>query len=144
MEWIHDCLPYRISDSAEELQPDVIIALLKGSYWAAERSEETIRYSWKESLCLGVYSEVGLQVGFMRVVTDGATFSWLCDVIVDAEHRGQGLGKWMMAVLVDHPRIRHTSIYLGTRDAHGLYEKYGFVRQEMMARRKRDKEKAIP
>ncbi|RKP51434.1 N-acetyltransferase [Cohnella endophytica] len=135
MEWIHDYLPYRISDNAEELQSDLILALLKGSYWAAERSEETITTSWKQSLCLGVYSAAGLQVGFMRVVTDGATFSWLCDVIVDADHRGKGLGKWMMAVLVDHPRIRHTSIYLGTRDAHGLYEKYGFVRQEMMVRR---------
>ncbi|SEN49574.1 GNAT family N-acetyltransferase [Paenibacillus sp. OV219] len=135
MEWSHDSLPYRISDSVEELQPDVIFALLKGSYWAAERSEETIRNSWKESLCLGVYSAAGQQVGFMRVVTDGATFSWLCDVIVGTDHRGKGLGKWMMAVLVDHSRIRHTPIYLGTRDAHGLYEKYDFVRREMMVRR---------
>ncbi|MFC5407630.1 GNAT family N-acetyltransferase [Cohnella soli] len=135
MEWIHDSLPYRISDSVDELQPDVIIALLKGSYWASERSEETIRASWKESHCFGVYNTDGLQVGFMRVVTDGATFSWLCDVIVDTGHRGNGLGKWMMAVLVDHPRIRHTSICLNTRDAHGLYEKYGFVRVETMGRR---------
>ncbi|MBO9608192.1 MAG: GNAT family N-acetyltransferase [Paenibacillaceae bacterium] len=135
MEWIHDCLPYRISDSVQELQPDVIVALLKSSYWAAERSEETIMNSWKKSLCFGVYSADGPQVGFMRVVTDGATLSWLCDVIVDTKHRGQGLGKWMMAVLVDHPRIRHAPIYLGTRDAHGLYEKYGFERREMMVRR---------
>lgn len=135
MEWTHDRLPYRISDRIEELQPDVILALLKSSYWAAERSEEIVRGSWKESLCFGVYSMEGPQVGFMRVVTDGATFSWLCDVIVDPGHRGKGLGKWMMAVLVDHPHIRHTSIYLGTRDAHGLYEKYGFERKEMMVRR---------
>lgn len=52
MEWIHDCLPYRISDSVEELQPDVIIALLKSSYWAAERSKQSIMKSWKKSLCL--------------------------------------------------------------------------------------------
>lgn len=135
MEWNHDCLPYRISDSVEELQPDVILALLKSSYWAAERSEETIMKSWKESLCFGVYDADGLQVGFMRAVTDGATVSWLCDVIVDPGHRGKGLGKWMVAVVVDHPRIRHTNIYLGTRDAHGLYEKYGFVRRDMMVRR---------
>lgn len=135
MEWNHEILPYRISDSKEELQPDAVIALLKGSYWAAERSEETIANSWKDSLCFGVYGADGLQVAFMRVVTDGATFSWLCDVIVDAGHRGQGLGKWMMAVLVDHPRIRHTIMYLGTRDAYGLYEKYGFERREMMVRR---------
>ena len=135
MEWIHEDLPYRISDSMEELQPDVVVALLKSTYWAAERSEETIMKSWKESLCFGVYSADGLQVGFMRVVTDGATFSWLCDVIVDTEHRGKGLSKWMMAVLVDHPSIRHTNMCLGTRDAHGLYEKFGFVQREMMFRR---------
>ncbi|MEK0314992.1 GNAT family N-acetyltransferase [Cohnella sp. 56] len=135
MEWIHHSLPYTISDRMEQLQPDVIVGWLQSSYWAAERSEDTILRSWQDSLCFGVYSTAGLQVGFMRVLTDGATFSWLCDVIVDPGHRGQGLGKWMMAVLVDHPRICHTSIYLGTRDAHGLYEKYGFVRQEMMVRR---------
>ncbi|MCR8642949.1 GNAT family N-acetyltransferase [Paenibacillus sp. N1-5-1-14] len=134
MEWIHDYLPYRMSDNVEELQQDVTLALLKSTYWAAERSEETIMNSWKESLCIGLFSAEGVQVGFMRVVTDGATFSWLCDVIVDPEHRGKGLSKWMMAVLVDHPRICHTSIYLGTRDAHGLYEQYGFLRREMMVR----------
>ncbi|ASS68415.1 MULTISPECIES: GNAT family N-acetyltransferase [unclassified Paenibacillus] len=135
MERIHDGLPYRISDSKEELQPDVVIALLRSSYWAGERSEEMLRKSWEQSLCFGVYSADGLQVGFMRVITDGATFSWLCDVIVHPEHRGQGLGKWMMAVAVELPPISHTSIYLNTRDAHGLYEKYGFMRQEMMVRR---------
>lgn len=135
MEWIHDSLPYRISDNMEELQSEVVIALLKSSYWAAERSEDTIMKSWRESLCFGVYSLDGLQVGFMRVVTDGATFSWLCDVIVDTNHRGKGLGKWMVAVVMDHPRIRHTNICLATRDAHGLYEKFGFVQREMMFRR---------
>ncbi|MFD0674387.1 GNAT family N-acetyltransferase [Cohnella sp. GCM10027633] len=135
MEWIHEELPYRISDNAEELQPDVIVALLQNSYWASERSEATLLNSWKESLCFGAYGADGIQVGFMRVVTDGATFSWLCDVIVDPAHRGGGLGKWMMAVLVDHPRVRHTTMYLNTRDAHGLYEKYGFVRWETMVRR---------
>ena len=134
MEWIHESLPYRISDNAEELQPDVIVSLLKSSYWAAERSEETMRKSWAESLCFGVYGADGMQIGFMRVVTDGAIFSWLCDVIVDKDHRGNGLGKWMMDVIVDHPRIRHTNMGLGTRDAHGLYEKYGFERREMMGR----------
>ncbi|KIL39119.1 GCN5 family acetyltransferase [Gordoniibacillus kamchatkensis] len=139
MEWIHENLPYRISDSTEELQPDVIHALLRSSYWASERPKDVIVRSLEGSLCFGLYNGE-TQVGFMRVVTDGATFSWLCDVIVDPGHRGRGLGKWMMEVVVGHPRISHTSIALGTRDAHGLYEKYGFVRQEMMRRRPVDRQ----
>lgn len=135
MEWTSEKSRYRISDNQAELQPDAIIAWLRGSYWASERSEEAMKASWGESLCFGVYGEDGRQAGFMRVVTDGATFSWLCDVIVDPDHRGAGLGKWMMEVLVSHPRIRTTNLCLRTRDAHGLYEKYGFVRQEVMFRR---------
>jgi GNAT superfamily N-acetyltransferase len=134
MEWIHAELPYRISDRKEELQPDAIHALLRTSYWAAERPKDVIMRSLKGSLCFGLYAGAA-QVGFMRVVTDGATFSWLCDVIVDPGHRGKGLGKWLMDVMVDHPHIRRTHMVLGTRDAHGLYEKYGFVRREMMGRR---------
>ncbi|PLT48064.1 Histone acetyltransferase HPA2 and related acetyltransferase [Paenibacillus pasadenensis] len=137
MEWIQHEPPYRMSDRTDELQPDVVLAWLKGSYWAAERSEETVLNSWKDSLCFGVYGADGVQVAFMRVVTDGAVFSWLCDVIVDPEHRGQGLGKWMMSVLIAHPRLRHTSIHLNTLDAHGLYEQYGFERKETMVRRAR-------
>ncbi|MGN7454429.1 GNAT family N-acetyltransferase [Paenibacillus pasadenensis] len=135
MEWIPGDLPYRMSDRTEELQPDVVVGLLQGSYWAADRSKETILDSWRDSLCFGVYGEDGVQVAFMRVVTDGATFAWLCDVIVVPEHRGKGLGKWMMSVLIGHPRLRGTAIHLGTRDAHGLYEQYGFERRETMVRR---------
>jgi GNAT superfamily N-acetyltransferase len=134
MEWFHESLPYRISDVSEELQPDIILALLKTSYWAAERSSDVIVKSLEGSLCFGLYNG-GSQVGFMRVVTDSATFSWVCDVIIDSEHRGKGLGKWLMSVLTNHPRISHTFMVLGTRDAHGLYEKYGFERREMMWRR---------
>jgi GNAT superfamily N-acetyltransferase len=134
MEWFHESLPYRISDVSEELQPDIILALLKTSYWAAERSSDVIVKSLEGSLCFGLYNG-GSQVGFMRVVTDSATFSWVCDVIIDSEHRGKGLGKWLMSVLTNHPRISHTFMVLGTRDAHGLYEKYGFERREMMGRR---------
>ncbi|KPV55477.1 GCN5 family acetyltransferase [Paenibacillus sp. A3] len=133
MEWKHDTLPYRINDSWEELQPDVIYALLQTSYWAAHRSKETVLRSLENSLCFGLYHGEA-QVGFMRVVTDYATFAWVCDVIVHPDHRGQGLGKSLMQFLVEYPAVQDTRMVLGTRDAHGLYEQYGFERLELMRR----------
>ncbi|MEC0214045.1 GNAT family N-acetyltransferase [Paenibacillus ehimensis] len=133
MEWKHDTLPYRINDSREELEPDVIYALLQTSYWAAHRSRETVLRSLENSLCFGLYHGE-TQVGFMRVVTDYATFTWVCDVIVHPDHRGRGLGKSLMQFLVEHPAVRDTRMVLGTKDAHGLYEQYGFERLELMRR----------
>jgi len=74
------------------------------------------------------------QVGFARVVTDRATFAWLCDVFVDEAHRGRGLGKRLVESVVGHPDLEGLAIVLATRDAHGLYERFGFVRREMMRR----------
>jgi GNAT superfamily N-acetyltransferase len=86
-------------------------------------------------LCFGAYlADTRQQVGFARVVTDGATFSWVCDVFVDPAHRGHGLGKRLVAEILAHPRIAAGTVYLGTKDAHGLYEKFGFVRWELMRR----------
>ncbi|WP_025850784.1 GNAT family N-acetyltransferase [Paenibacillus ehimensis] len=135
MEWMHDTLPYRINDSWEELEPepDVIYALLQTSYWAAHRSRETVLRSLENSLCFGLYHGE-TQVGFMRVVTDYTTFTWVCDVIVHPDHRGRGLGKSLMQFLVEHPAVRDTRMVLGTKDAHGLYEQYGFERLELMRR----------
>jgi GNAT superfamily N-acetyltransferase len=74
------------------------------------------------------------QLAFARIVTDGATMSWLCDVVVGEDHRGKGLGKLLMAAVSAHPGVSATMCLLGTRDAHGLYERHGFVRAEMMKR----------
>lgn len=134
MEWKHPSLPYRISDNQDALDVNAIYDLLKSSYWAADCSREIIETGIKNSLGFGLYTETGQQVGFMRVVTDYATFSWVCDVIIHPDHRGKGLGKWLMQFLVEHPAISHTKMLLGTRDAHGLYEQYGFKRLEMMRR----------
>ena len=75
-----------------------------------------------------------MQIGFARLVTDSATFAWLCDVIVDPGHRGKGLGKWLVECATSHPDIATTTKLLRTRDAHGLYEKYGFAKIECMMR----------
>ncbi|AWX57891.1 N-acetyltransferase [Brevibacillus brevis] len=133
MEARHATLPYKISDEKALLDIERISNWLSTTYWASERSKEMIIKSIENSLCFGLYSEDG-QVGFVRVVSDYATISWVCDVFVDPGHRGKGLSKSLMEVMVEHPDIRHTSMILGTRDAHGLYEQYGFTRREMMRR----------
>jgi GNAT superfamily N-acetyltransferase len=127
---------YFISTDDDLLDLDFICRALAGSYWAQDRPRAVIRASLRKSLCFGVYeASRGKQVGLARVVTDGATFSWLCDVVIDEKHRRKGLGKFLMATVMADPRIRHTMFLLGTRDAHGLYEKYGFARLEMMRRK---------
>lgn len=132
-EWKHGHMPYTISDDRQLLDLNTICTLLQSSYWASERSKEQISKSMKHSLCFGIYGSTG-QVGFMRVVTDCTVISWVCDVIIHPHHRGAGLGKWIMQYLLAHPEVRHTKMLLGTRDAHGLYEQFGFERREMMGR----------
>ncbi len=97
------------------------------SYWAEGRPLEVTRRSLEHSLCFGLY-ERGRQVGLARVVTDRATFAWLCDVFVLEEYRGRGLSKWLLGCVLGHPSLRGLRrVLLGTRDAHGLYERYGFT-----------------
>lgn len=126
---------YFVSTSAELVDLEFVCAALAGSYWAQQRPRAVVEASLKGSLSFGLYERPGGgQVGFARVVTDGATFSWLCDVIIDPGHRGKGLGKFLMASVLADERIKGTTFLLGTRDAHGLYERFGFVRWEMMRR----------
>jgi GNAT superfamily N-acetyltransferase len=126
---------YVVSSSTDRVDLEFVCAALAGTYWARHRPREVIAASLSTSLCFGIYEKSGGgQVGFARVVTDGATFSWLCDVIIDPGHRKKGLGKLLMASVVSHPRLAGTMFVLGTRDAHGLYEKFGFARSEMMRR----------
>lgn len=104
-----------------------IHSYLSQSYWAAGIPIETVEKAVEGSLCFGLYHQ-GQQVGFARLVTDQATFAYLADVFVDEAHRGQGLGKWLMEVIMGLdfvPQLRR--MMLGTRDAHGLYAQYGFT-----------------
>jgi GNAT superfamily N-acetyltransferase/uncharacterized damage-inducible protein DinB len=101
--------------------------LANRSYWATGRPLEVVRRAIENSLCLGVY-ERGRQVGFARVVTDRATFAWLCDVFVLEAYRGRGLSKWLLECVLGHPELQGLRrVLLGTRDAHGLYQRYGFT-----------------
>ena len=124
-----------ISTEPERLDVDFICRSLNRTYWAATRRRDVIEESIRNSVCFGVYDQAaGKQIGFARVVTDKATFAWICDVFIDEGHRGRGLGKWLMSCVTAHPDVRNSMSTLGTRDAHGLYEKYGFVRTELMKR----------
>jgi GNAT superfamily N-acetyltransferase len=76
----------------------------------------------------GVYAPDGAQVGFARVVTDHATFAWLCDVYIDRSVRALGLGTWLAQTVTDHVRVGGVArLVLATRDAHTVYEKAGFT-----------------
>jgi GNAT superfamily N-acetyltransferase len=97
------------------------------SYWAAGRPRDVIERSIANSFVVGAYSRDGVQVGITRAVTDHATFAWICDVYVDSDHRGHGLGQRLVGSTMT--ALREDGIYrflLATRDAHGVYAKVGF------------------
>ena len=124
LEWMRD--GYSISTDPNRLDLEVIHRFLTESYWAAGIPMETVKRSIEYSLPFGLF-KADRQVGFARVVTDYATFAYVADVFVLEEHRGEGLSKWLMEVIVSHPELQGLRRWmLATRDAHGLYRKYGF------------------
>ena len=120
---------YEISTDPARLDIGAMHEYLTTSYWSPGIPLETVQRAAHNSLCFGVYEiATGRQVGLARVVTDHATFAYLCDVYVLQEHRGTGLGKRLMREVMAHPAItgaRRTM--LATRDAHGLYRQVGFA-----------------
>lgn len=102
-----------------------LYAWLGEAYWSAGRRQDSIDRSLENSLCLSAWDGDEM-VGFARVVTDYATFAWLCDVIVAPDRRGQGIGKTMVAAILAREDLATVRWMLGTRDAHTLYEQFGF------------------
>jgi GNAT superfamily N-acetyltransferase len=125
MEWTRD--EFTISTDRNRLQIEAIHRFLsEESYWARNRTKEQTETAIKNSLPFGVYSGEN-QIGFARVVTDYATFAYLGDVYILQEFRGRGLSKWLMETIVGHPELQGFRRWvLATRDAHTLYEKFGF------------------
>jgi GNAT superfamily N-acetyltransferase len=117
---------YRITTDSEKIEAEKVHAFLsQHSYWAQNRALEAVKHSMEHSLNFGVFHGCDL-VGFARVVTDYTTFAWLCDVIVVPEHRGHGLGIWLVECVTTYPELEGIKrIFLATRDAHELYAKYG-------------------
>jgi len=117
---------YEISTDRARLDIDVIHGFLTTSYWSRGVSREVVARSIAGSLCFGLF-HAGQQVGFARVITDYATLGDLADVFVLPEHRGRGLGVWLVETIMSHPSLQGFRVWrLGTRDAHGLYAKVGF------------------
>lgn len=131
MEWLNG--DYLLSDSQERMDFDAICCLLEGTYWAGDRPREVNEWAFRHSVCFGLF-HAGRQVGFARAVTDEATFAYLCDVIVAPNHRGQGLGKWMIQTMLEHPQLQTTTQALRTLDAQGLYTRFGFEPTEYLRR----------
>ncbi len=140
MEWKRG--EYVCSDDKQRLDLDFVCRELQASYWAAGRSRELIEKSIQHSTCFGLFGN-GKQIGFARVISDFATFAYLGDVIIAAPQRGQGLGKWLIECIFTHPSMHTSTQCLRTRDAHSLYERYGFERTEYLRRSVNDWSKKV-
>jgi GNAT superfamily N-acetyltransferase len=120
---------YVVSDDPARLDRDLVHRWLADeSYWATGRTRDTVDRSLDHgSIVFGAYAPDGTMVGSARVVTDRATFGWLCDVFVVDAHRGRGIGRALVKAAVDHPDLHGIKRFvLATADAHGLYAHEGF------------------
>ncbi len=117
-----------VSTDPARLDRDLIHAWLsRESYWAAGIPRDVLERGIANSLNFGAY-EGRAQVGYARVVTDRATFAWLCDVFVHPDHRGKGVSRLLLAAVMAHPDLAGLrNFLLATRDAHGLYARFGFA-----------------
>ena len=118
---------YTISTDPVKLDINAIADMLTRAYWAQGRTPEMIARYVQHSLVFGVYHD-DKQVGLARVVSDYTTFAWLCDVFIHEDHRGHGLGKWLMETVHAHPDLQGLRRWLlATKDAHGLYKQFGWT-----------------
>ena len=129
MEWVRG--EFRLTTDPARVDLDAVHAYLSRSYWAGGIPRDVVRRSIEHSLNFSLWHEpegaTPRQIGFSRVITDYATFLYLGDVYVLEEFRGRGLSTWMMEVITDHPELQGFRRWaLLTRDAHGLYEKFGW------------------
>lgn len=115
-----------ISTQKAKLQINLILSYLHRSYWASETPAELIIESINNSLCFGLFEEEN-QIGFARVITDYSRFAYLADVFILEEWRGKGLSKWLVKTIMEHPKLQQARWMLATKDAHSLYEKFGFT-----------------
>ena len=126
MEWQQE--NFIISTDKSKLNINYIHQFLSNeSYWAAGIPYAIVEKSIENSLCFGIYDREK-QIGFARIITDEATFGYLADVFIDSTYRGRGLSKWLMEVISNLPFRRILrNFMLGTKDAHKLYEQFGFT-----------------
>ncbi len=117
---------YSILLDRRKMDIEMIHGFLSKSYWAKDIPVEIVKKSIENSLCFGVFYKER-QVGFARVISDYATFAYLGDVFILEEHRGKGLSKMLLEEVFTHPQLQDLRRFcLGTRDAHKMYEQFGF------------------
>jgi N-acetylglutamate synthase-like GNAT family acetyltransferase len=118
---------FHISTDNFFLNIDFIHQYIHSSYWGKERTLEQTISTVENSFCFGMYTASKQQIGFARVVTDWTFFGNIMDVFIDQEYQGMGLGKYLIEFMMNHKSIKSLqTITLKTKDAHSLYEKYGF------------------
>ena len=118
---------FLISTDKVRLDLGAIHSFLTTSYWAKGIPMEVVRRAIQNSLCFGLY-EADTQIGFARVISDYATYAYLCDVYILEPYRRRGLAKWLMQCILAHPDLQELRRFsLATKDAHGLYRKVGFA-----------------
>ena len=115
---------YLLTDETDLINATEVQELLSRTYWAGDRTLEEIELSMSNSECFGILDR-GRLAGFGRVVTDGVSVYWLCDVVVDESYRGKGLGKLLLDFILEDHNFQGLGILI-TKDAHGLYERYGY------------------
>lgn len=117
---------YHISTDKSQIQFEVVYAFLSNSYWSKNIPRSLVQTAIENSVCFSVFYKEE-QIGFARVITDKASFGYLADVFILEPHRGKGLSKWLMQTILDEPELQgFRSWMLATKDAHGLYEQFGF------------------
>ncbi|MEO8862566.1 MAG: GNAT family N-acetyltransferase [Ginsengibacter sp.] len=118
---------YLISTDKNKIDINYVQGVLSQTYWSPGVAINVVKKAIKGSLCFGVYKN-NKQIGYARLVTDKATFGYLADVFIDEKYQGKGLAKWLVEMILAHPDLKGLrSILLATKDAHGLYEKFGFI-----------------
>lgn len=126
MRWQH-AGDFEADDDAARIDFEVVHGFISTSYWAPGMPREAMERAIAGSLNVGVYDASGAQVAYARAVTDRATFAWISDVFVLESHRGHGLGRFVVATLLEHPDLHGLRrLMLATADAHDLYRSYGF------------------
>ena len=134
---------YELTDDPRRVDLDRVCELLADSYWAGDRPRRLHAVAIENSLCFSVHHR-GRMVALARVISDFGTSSYLTDVVVDPAHRGKGIGRWLVARVLEHPAVAETRTLLVTRDAQALYRGLGFVTHpyECMVRRPEETQRA--
>ena len=121
-------LGYTISTKQADFDLNLIHGFLSRSYWAKDIPLPVLEKAIRNSLCFAVLTASGSQAGFARMITDRATFAYLADVFIVPGHRGKGLATWLISTIHAHPELQGLRRYmLTTRDAHGLYRRFGYL-----------------